>query len=253
MKKKKTKFDLSRLSEDTLKALNIFLKTNGQSALTEEQDKEICESLRRNPNSACGKMLSEDISTDEILTKEETKKRDNAFPIVKAKTLVTFAAIFKEGRGPQDPLRAVDLFLEEFESGTDDLELKDKLAFTSGLLVDCLKMGYMEDALKVAFWLGQEFMMGKLKEHVRKPTGANSEKNKPKYMKYGEMYHNRIIDNEKNGMGYRTSPDNPVTAKAEAFKYIITILKKNGAKECTAKNLDTWRDKYLDERKKQSV
>lgn len=107
------------------------------------------------------------------------------------------------------------------------------------------------DAILMAFLQGNNLMKEKLRNNMHMPSGADKEKNKPMRLKYGEIYHKRIIHNIANGMGERATKDNPQTAKAEASRHVNDILEKDGWKRCTSKNHDLWRGEYLESAQRQ--
>lgn len=104
------------------------------------------------------------------------------------------------------------------------------------------------NAIFALYFIGQRAMKERLWEHLVIPSGAKVEAKRPTRFKYGGMYHDRIADNYKKGMGDRTTKDKPVTAKAEAARHVLDIYEKETGKTCTVKNLDLWRKAFLKHR-----
>jgi len=104
--------------------------------------------------------------------------------------------------------------------------------------------------IECAYYLGREVMKLELTNLANQmPSGPNPEDKKPMRLKYGKMYHEKIIENYGKGMSERSTKDNPETAKNQAYQDANDILIKDIGKGRTQGTFDLWRDEYIERTK----
>ena len=172
-----------------------------------------------------------------ILTKDELKKLPwKSLPVVRMQSKITsnedLNELVESILYPENKKKSLDTIRKIEESVLSLIQGKE-LKRRVGI------------AIAEAYQLGQDVMLERLMPYIPLPPGANAEANKPFRLKYGKMYHDRIVYNvNEKFLKERATKDNPVTAKSEAVKYINDILEKAGEKKRGMKCLDGWREEY---------
>ena len=195
-------------------------------------------------------ILTKGIIREEILTPEQTriKKSKPTIPVTYKVTEEQLHSIFNSSGN--DDTKIINGIRNEILSDIKNEELKYLMNFECHMLDTYAKTKAVGSAISCAYRLGRNVMLENLRPHLRRPTGADAEANKPMRLKYGEMYHDRILDNGKKGMGDRATKDNPVTAKIEASIYILDTYKKDTGKKCSRRNLELWLEEYRESLKR---